>query len=735
MSSTDHPIEPKNLIAVAIDAAEDIRDPLEGIVEKTAADPGAAFAPEILERLMALKRDDRAAFEALRAQLKKAGCRVTALDEAIAEENGDTGGRGPKQGQVSNLVPFDSVAASKELASGADALDSLVGFVRRHVSLIVVMVLLANAVWALYVPFAPPSYTATAKVVVNSRSSAQPLPQHSTSNDAATETSDVQTAADILKSDEVARNVVTDLRLTDVAEFSGPSAFDVGRSSARYALTMLADQLAKLSSLDLPSSVKAAVTTVVSFCQPAARDSHTEGMRRSMKAFRNRLKVQPVASSHLIDVTFRSADAERAAKVANAVADALITIQLRANVDLAEKATAWSRARLQELQGRMEASQRALIQFRGAGNIGAHVALRDLTDRAQSYRKLYENSLQEEEQSLRRESFPIVQPSLIARALRPLEDSSSKGALAFTIVTLGGLMAGAGLGMLRDMRDRSFHTAREVEAALGLDCIAMVPTSRKLRSAWWVPGRRLFPRRIAGSGDPRFHESLRAIEFASGLSGLNRPNWSANSGKSRARPRGKVIGFTSALPNEGKSTLVSALAQHLMRRGGRVLLIDCDLRDPKLTRVLSGAAAGGLREVLEGAITIEQAILKGCLENLDFLPSRAVGAHADDNAVTSSKAMRDVFERVRTQYDAVFVDLPPLAPVVDARAVADLMDAYIFVVEWGCTSSDAVKHALRGANKMNQLLIGAVLNKVNFNRLGRYDRHLSRYYADDYLKR
>ena len=51
-------------------AAEEIRDPLEGLVEKTATDPGAPFAPEILERLAALKKDDRAAFEALRAQLK-----------------------------------------------------------------------------------------------------------------------------------------------------------------------------------------------------------------------------------------------------------------------------------------------------------------------------------------------------------------------------------------------------------------------------------------------------------------------------------------------------------------------------------------------------------------------------------------------------------------------------------------------------------------------------------------
>ena len=71
-----------------------------GLVEKTATDPGAPFAPDALVRLAALKKDDRAAFEALRAQLKKAGCRVTELDEAIAEESGDTGGRGPTQADI-----------------------------------------------------------------------------------------------------------------------------------------------------------------------------------------------------------------------------------------------------------------------------------------------------------------------------------------------------------------------------------------------------------------------------------------------------------------------------------------------------------------------------------------------------------------------------------------------------------------------------------------------------------
>ena len=77
-----------------------IGDPLDDLVENVAADPGAAFTPEVLERLAALKKNDRAAFEALRSKLRKSGCRVTALDEAIAEASGDICRRGQTQGDI-----------------------------------------------------------------------------------------------------------------------------------------------------------------------------------------------------------------------------------------------------------------------------------------------------------------------------------------------------------------------------------------------------------------------------------------------------------------------------------------------------------------------------------------------------------------------------------------------------------------------------------------------------------
>jgi hypothetical protein len=112
----DQTNESENLIAEAIDAADDIPDPLEGLVERTATDPSAPFAPDVLERLEALKKGERAAFEVLRAQLKRAGCRVTALDEAVAEVNGDHGGRGPTQADI--LI---ELAESAELFHTADS--------------------------------------------------------------------------------------------------------------------------------------------------------------------------------------------------------------------------------------------------------------------------------------------------------------------------------------------------------------------------------------------------------------------------------------------------------------------------------------------------------------------------------------------------------------------------------------------------------------------------------------
>jgi len=107
---------PEELICAAVDSAERVCDTLDDLLTRTQTDPGAPFAPEVLEALVTLRREDRGRFEGLRAQLKRAGCRVTALDEALAEETGEDSGRGPKQADL--LIEMAQEAA---LFHGPDA--------------------------------------------------------------------------------------------------------------------------------------------------------------------------------------------------------------------------------------------------------------------------------------------------------------------------------------------------------------------------------------------------------------------------------------------------------------------------------------------------------------------------------------------------------------------------------------------------------------------------------------
>jgi hypothetical protein len=92
--------EEEESIRDIIESAEEVRDPLDGLLERTKDDVGAPFKPDVLERLADLKKSDRASFEVIRSGLKKSGCRITALDEAIAEELGESGGRGPSQSDI-----------------------------------------------------------------------------------------------------------------------------------------------------------------------------------------------------------------------------------------------------------------------------------------------------------------------------------------------------------------------------------------------------------------------------------------------------------------------------------------------------------------------------------------------------------------------------------------------------------------------------------------------------------
>jgi succinoglycan biosynthesis transport protein ExoP len=196
-----------------------------------------------------------------------------------------------------------------------------------------------------------------------------------------------------------------------------------------------------------------------------------------------------------------------------------------------------------------------------------------------------------------------------------------------------------------------------------------------------------------------------------------------------------VVGITSTIPDEGKSTIAAALALSIAQVGARAILVDCDLRNPSLSRALTPSANAGILEVLSAKVSLDEALNEGMFGGMAFLPVVSKERLADSSDLLGSSAMKELFGRLRNSYDYVIVDLPPLAPLADVRATTHLVDSYLLVVEWGRTSSAIVQHALSRAPRVYERVGGVVLNKVDMKALALYDGSRARYYRNKAYER
>jgi Mrp family chromosome partitioning ATPase len=164
-------------------------------------------------------------------------------------------------------------------------------------------------------------------------------------------------------------------------------------------------------------------------------------------------------------------------------------------------------------------------------------------------------------------------------------------------------------------------------------------------------------------------------------------------------------------------------------------MIDCDLRNPSLTSALAPKATAGLLEVISGEKSVEEVAWRCPVTNLTFLPGTGRSGLMHTGEILASTATKKLVEQLRLSYDYIVIDLPPLAPVIDVRATAHLVDFYFLVVEWGETKIDVVEHALSRARHVYENLAGVILNKVDMNRIGRYDIYRKGFYDNKHYAR
>src|SRR6202158_791542 len=381
--------------------------------------------------------------------------------------------------------------------------------------------------------------------------------------------------------------------------------------------------------------------------------------------------------------------------------------------------------------------QLALAVSQSRTTNSAELTMRELATSARGYRSLHKSSQQRYMGSVQQESFPISEARVISPASPPQGKSKPKTGLILALGILGGIGLGAALGFLRESMDRVFRTSAQIEATLQLPCLSLVPLLKDTEQKKPSPGaavqadkefgQRTISRRSgmywAATAMPlsRFAESIRSVKLAIDLN----PTKTSN----------KVVGITSSLPNEGKSTIAASLAQLIAHAGKQVIILDCDLRNPSLSANLAPNASAGLIDVLSGARSLEEAIWRDPKTNLAFLPAAKRAPLLHTSEILSAEQTRKLFDKLRATYDYVIVDLPPLAPIVDVRATTPLIDCFILVVEWGRTKTDVVQHALHTAPNVYEALIGTVLNKTDMRAMKRYDNYHNDYYNNEHYTR
>lgn len=357
------------------------------------------------------------------------------------------------------------------------------------------------------------------------------------------------------------------------------------------------------------------------------------------------------------------------------------------------------------------------------------VQLRELQREAETYKNMYQTFLQRYQEAMQQQSFPVTEARVISKAMPPRIPSKPNKPIILALFMIMGAAAGGGIAMFREFRDRFFRTGEQVRDVLGLEFLGNTPLIPNKPATEAPesghPGLTL-PTSVARYAVDHplssFAETLRSTRLAIDL-GIP------------AKSGARIVGVVSALPSEGKSTISINLAQLLAGQGARVLLLDADIRNPGATRAMARHASEGLLEVLLEGRSVQDVLLRDEKTRLAFLPTVVKQRVPHSSELLTSAQMHKLLAEASNAFDYIIVDLPPLGPVVDARAMAGRIDGFIFVTEWGKTARRAVRNTVENEVHIRKKCLGVILNKVDTEKLKLYRAYgSSEYYHSRYTR-
>lgn len=295
-----------------------------------------------------------------------------------------------------------------------------------------------------------------------------------------------------------------------------------------------------------------------------------------------------------------------------------------------------------------------------------------------------------------------------------------------------GLVAGFAGGVLLaffiEHLDSSVKTPDDVDRFIKLPTLGVIPLPDSVspHSALWLLGAR---------GKSSSGNSVELVTFQNVKSQVSEAYRNArtsillSSGASR-HPRSLLV--TSSLAGEGKTTTALNLSVTLCQAGEKVLLIDCDMRNPKVHTLLKLSASAGMSEYLSGNADLASVIQATAIPNLFVIPSGCIPPNPAE--LLSSERIRDILALSNGGFDHIVVDSPPVLSVSDPRILAPIVDGVILVIKGGETSKQAVQRSKRLLQEIHANIIGTLLNGVDV-RSADYHYYSRYYYRYGYYRR
>lgn len=282
---------------------------------------------------------------------------------------------------------------------------------------------------------------------------------------------------------------------------------------------------------------------------------------------------------------------------------------------------------------------------------------------------------------------PSVVVTMVAEAVPPTVQSSPNSRRNVLAAALAGLILGILGALARERLDTRVRSEEDLPD--GVSVLGSVPFDRGVKG-------RVGGRRSAAVSTATRQEAFRKIRTNLRFLDVDSPV--------------RIITVTSGIAGEGKTSTCLALAQALAEDGQRVLLVDADLRRPKIADYLSIEGSVGLVDVLAGSVPLGLAAQRLEAGRLSVLPSGTIPPNPTE--LLGSHAMADLMARLRDEYDLVLIDAPPILPVADALIAGAKSDGVVLVVRHGKTTRNHARESIAALERVEARLLGTVFNMV-----------------------